>query len=59
MIYAPIVPAATLATLTSPSILWSGVIFTASGGRVSVMQRMDEQGRWFTVSREQVGPHRM
>ncbi|KAL3927278.1 MAG: hypothetical protein SGPRY_002898 [Prymnesium sp.] len=52
MIYAPIVPAATLTTLASSSILWSGVRFTCRNGRISSMHRMDDAGRSYCVPRE-------
>ena len=56
-LYASLIPAATLATLTATSIVWSGVNFHVKDGRVSKMERMDgkgdkPKGEWYSVSRE-------
>ena len=58
MLYAPIVPAATIVTLFSKSIVWAGVDFHITRGRVSAMWRKDGKGgkpvgEWYTVPREQ------
>jgi len=47
--FAPLIPAATLATLWKSSIVWSGVRFHVSGGRVSAMYRRDAKGEWYSV----------
>ncbi len=52
MLYAPLVPAATLTTLLSSSIVWSGVRFDVVRGRVDSMHRRDASGEWYTVPRE-------
>ena len=57
MCYAPLIPAATLVTFASPAIVWSGVNFHVTNGRVSKMERKDGKGpkpvgEWYSVPRE-------
>jgi len=57
MAYAPLIPAATVYTFCSSAIVWSGVNFHVTDGRVSKMERKDGKGgvpvgEWYSVPRE-------
>mmetsp|Transcript_48999 Transcript_48999/g.127904 ORF Transcript_48999/g.127904 Transcript_48999/m.127904 type:complete len:518 (-) Transcript_48999:512-2065(-) len=49
LLYSPLIPAATLATLFNSAIVWSGVRFHVARGKVSAMYRKDSLGAWYTV----------
>ena len=58
MLFAPLIPAAHLATLVTDAIVWAGVTFHIKDGRVSKMERKDGKGgwpvgEWYSVSREE------
>jgi hypothetical protein len=53
LMYAPLVLAAHVVTVCSSTIVWSGVRFAISGGRVASMHRQDAQGTWYTISAAQ------
>lgn len=52
LLYAPLIPLASVATLTSNSVIWSGVRYTVTGGRISSVHRKDANGNWYTQPRE-------
>ena len=49
LLYAALIPAATISTMWNSAIVWSGVRFHITRGRVSAMHRKDAKGNWFTV----------
>ena len=51
LLYSPLIPLATLVTLLRPWIIWSGVRFHVTDGRVSSMHRQDSSGEWYTIDR--------
>ena len=57
LIFSALIPAATAATLTSSAIVWAGVNFHITNGRVSKMERKDGKGgkpvgEWYSIPRE-------
>ena len=55
--YAPLIPAATIATLLSQDIVWSNIKYTLLGGRIAKLERRDGKGpkpvgEWYTIPRE-------
>ena len=58
LVFASLIPAAAVATLSSNAIVWAGVNFHITNGRVSKMERKDGKGgkpvgEWYSVPREQ------